>query len=156
MFPRSFLPFLSVVSLLPFSAELRALDSPKVPQKGDFAHITEPADLIPNELARLDNLINTTQQNLQNQESLRKLIVAYQNIQNQYLQNTEDKESLFHMVKAAHKVLENIKQNHLTQIFDPKFISELTLFSQIANKRGIPREPEINKLNDSAAPKPRG
>lgn len=101
--------------------------------------IKDPAALIGNELARLDTLIDATQQSLDSQKKLRERIVEYKKIQDLYLKNSQDNEILFRMIKSAYRTLESIKEEHLTQTFDPDFISELTLLSQIATKRGIPK-----------------
>lgn len=91
-----------------------------------------------NPLATLDDLIDSTQKILDNQKKIRDQIIAFQKLQNSY-QSTQDKELIVLMVKTAHKLLENIKENHLTQVFDPDFLSELTVFAQVATKRGIPK-----------------
>lgn len=102
-------------------------------------HTNDPLQITGNEITKLDALIEVTQQNLENQKKLRKLVSEYQQIQAQYLLNADDKEVLYRAVKSAHRLLENIKENHLTQAFDSQFISELSFFSQIATKRGIPK-----------------
>jgi hypothetical protein len=43
------------------------------------------------------------------------------------------------MIKSAYATLNTIKENHLEQTFDPDFISELTIISQVAKKRGVPK-----------------
>jgi hypothetical protein len=116
--------------LLAFSFQLQA-DLPPT--------IADPAALIGNEIARLDTLIQATEQSLEGQKKLRTLIVEYQKLQDQYLKNTKDNELLFKLVKSAYRVLVSIKENHLIHNFDPEFIDELTVLSQPASKRGIPK-----------------
>jgi hypothetical protein len=101
--------------------------------------IKDPEKLLAEQLSTLDHLIEMTKLSLKNQQALRQQIQDYQKIQELYLQNTHDNDLLFRMVKLAARILESIKENHLAQNFDTEFISELTLFSQIANKRGIPK-----------------
>lgn len=101
--------------------------------------VKDPNALIGNELSRLDTLIQATQQSLDAQKKLREKIAEYQKIQDAYLQHSEDNELLFRMIKSAHRTLQSIQENHLVQIFDPDLISELSLLSQIATKRGIPK-----------------
>lgn len=101
--------------------------------------IKDPAALIGNEIVRLDSLIQATQQSLEGQKKLRGLIVEYQKTQDLYLARAQDNDLLFKLVKSAHKTLESIKENNLTQTFDPDFINELTVLSQAANKRGVPK-----------------
>jgi hypothetical protein len=90
-------------------------------------------------LETIGNLIEATKKNLKNQMALRDMIKNYQSLQTEFLRHSHDKELLFKMTKAAHKVLENIKANHLVQVFDPEFINELSLFSQTGLKRGMPK-----------------
>ncbi len=101
--------------------------------------IKDPAALLDTEIARLDTLIKATQQSLDGEKKVRDLIVEYKKIQDQYLKNTKDNDLLFSLVKSAHRTLKAIKDNHLTQTFDPEFIDELTVLSQAVNKRGIPK-----------------
>lgn len=101
--------------------------------------IKEPAALLGNEIARLDTLIQATQQSLEGQKKLRERIVEYQKIQDLYLKQPQDNDLLFKLVKSAYRTLESIKENHLTETFDPDFINELTVLSQAANKRGVPK-----------------
>lgn len=119
-----------------FSMQVFARENSMSP---DLKTVKDPANLINHEISRLDNLIQATQQSLEGQKRLRDCIVEYQRIQNLYLQNTNDNELLFQMVKSAYRTLSSIKENHLTQTFDIEFISELTMLSQIATKRGIPK-----------------
>lgn len=100
---------------------------------------TEPALIAAQELQRLNNLMTITQQNLENQKKLQQLFMDYQQQQITYLQNSQDKELTLQMVRSAHRLLESIKANHLVQIFDTEFISQLTFFAQFAVKRGIPK-----------------
>lgn len=101
--------------------------------------IKDPEALIGNEIARLDTLIQATAQSLEGQKKLRALIVNYQKVQTQYLNAPQDNDLLLKVVKSAHRTLMAIKENHLTQTFDTDFIDELTVLSQPAMKRGIPK-----------------
>lgn len=89
-------------------------------------------------LTFIDHLIEVTEKNLESQKQLRGMVKEYMQIQVAYLKSPSDKELALKMVKSAHEVLAKIKETNLTQAFDPDFISELNLFSQIASKRGIP------------------
>lgn len=101
--------------------------------------IKDPAMLINNEIERLDTLIQATQQSLEGQKKLRDRIIEYQKIQDLYLKQPNDNDLLFKLIKSAYRTLESIKENNLVQIFDPDFINELTVLSQAATKRGIPK-----------------
>jgi hypothetical protein len=101
--------------------------------------IKDPAALIGNEIARLDTLIQATELSLEGQKKLRVQIVEYQKLQDIYFKNPQDNELLFKVIKSAYRTLQTIKENHLTQTFDADFIDELTVLSQPATKRGIPK-----------------
>lgn len=101
--------------------------------------IKDPAALIGNEIARLDTLIQATEKSLEEQKQLRVHIVEYQKLQDRFLENSGDNELLFKLVKSAYRTLQMIKNNHLTQTFDPDFIDELSVLSQPATKRGVPK-----------------
>lgn len=101
--------------------------------------IKDPAALIGNEIARLDTLIKATEQSLEGQKQLRLQILEYQKIQEQYLKNPNDNDLLLKLVKSAYRTLQTIKNNHLMQTFDSDFIDELTVLSQPATKRVIPK-----------------
>lgn len=99
----------------------------------------DPKELLDSQIAVVDDLISMTQQTLKAEQEIRTLIAEYQQIQEVYLKNTDDKEQSARMVRMAHRVLTKIQENHLTAQFDPDFISELSLFSKIAAKKGIPK-----------------
>jgi hypothetical protein len=101
--------------------------------------IKDPAALIGNEIARLDTLIQATEKSLEEQKQLRAQIVEYQKLQDRFLAKSEDNELLLKLVKSAHRTLNMIKSNNLTQTFDPDFIDELSVLSQPARKRGLPK-----------------
>ncbi len=90
------------------------------------------------ELGKIDNLIEVTKQNLESQKHLRELAKDYLQAQKVYMQNTQDKQNGFRMVKKAEVLLEKIKENHLTQAFDQEFLSELSFFASIATKWNAP------------------
>jgi len=103
------------------------------------APIKDPSAIISNEISRLDTLIQATEQSLEEQRKLREMIYEYQKLQDKFEKNPNDNELLFKIIKSAYKVLQSIKENHLTQTFDTEFIDELTIMSQPATKRGIPK-----------------
>lgn len=100
------------------------------------AHPT--AGALPNELKMLQDLIDATTHNLQQQQLLKQQVEEYLSLLNQYMNDIDNKQLLIKLVKSAHQAFETIKALHLTQSFNPDFISELSLFSQVAVKRGIP------------------
>lgn len=118
---------------------LGANDASAVPVSIPLLPVKDPAALIGNELSRLDVLIQATQQSLDGQKQLRIKIAEYQKIQESYLLHPKDNEILFRMIKSAYNTLQLINDNHLEHTFDPEFINELKILSQVAAKRGIPK-----------------
>lgn len=97
---------------------------------------TDPVQVV-DELGMLEDLIAATEFNLAKEKELRKLVLVYQEELSLYIKNSSDKDLVLRVAKTAHKLLSEIKTLHLVESFQPNFISELTLFSQIALKRGI-------------------
>ncbi|MEI8365049.1 MAG: hypothetical protein WCF65_01405 [Parachlamydiaceae bacterium] len=124
--------------LLPSLIWFAAMTAAPAPTDAPAA-VKDPATIVSHELLRLDTLIRATEQSLEGQKKLRSMIVDYQKLQEQFLKNQSDNELLLKVVKSAYKILQNIKENHLTQTFDTDFIEELTVLSQPAAKRGIPK-----------------
>lgn len=96
-------------------------------------------DVVSSELAMLDTLIEATKKSLANEITLKEQITRYQKIQELYLLGASDNDTLYKMAHLALRILETIKESHLTQNFDPAFLSELTLISRPATKPGIPK-----------------
>jgi hypothetical protein len=103
------------------------------------AEVLDFKNVLLNEISMLDNLINATEYTLNQQIKLRELIKKYQEIQARVLQGDDSNEVLFNMAKYADIILKTIKDNHLTQTFDPAFLGELSLVSKPAAKKGIPK-----------------
>ena len=102
-------------------------------------HFENKNDIIVNEVKMLDELILSSQKSLKNLIAIKELIQKYQGIQKKYLDNPNDNTALYQMIKAAHTILEAIKESKLTPLFDPAFLSELTIISKPATKLGIPK-----------------
>ena len=99
----------------------------------------EPPILVENEIDVLNTLINATEKNLTKQKKMKDLVLEYQKALAFYLKNSSDKEAVLRVAYVAEKLLADIQEGHLIDSFNPDFISELTIFSQIAAKKGIPR-----------------
>jgi hypothetical protein len=87
-----------------------------------------------NELVLLDQLIETTQQSLKEEMRLRDLVKQYQQLQKEYIDQGDDNDKLYQLIKTAYTVLEGIKSLHLEHSFEPEFLSELALLSKPATK----------------------
>lgn len=101
--------------------------------------INQSPSLVENEIKLLDTLIYATEKNLADQKKIKQDILDYQKGLALYLENSSDKEVVLSVARKADSLLNEIKEAHLIDTFEPDFISELTLFSQIAQKKGIPR-----------------
>lgn len=88
-----------------------------------------------NELGDLDFLIAATEKSLQQQKNLRERLVRFQELRTKSIANENDLESLLKLSKSAYSLLDTIKEEHLIQVFDPTFISELTLLAKPIMKR---------------------
>jgi hypothetical protein len=106
---------------------------------GAISSLTAAATLPKGELSMLNALIEATQRSLEQQKNLLEQVKKYQELQQRYIEDPENKELLLQLAKEALRVQKSIEATHLKQAFEPEFLSELTLFSQIGLKRGIPR-----------------
>lgn len=88
------------------------------------------------ELEVMDSLILSTKTSVAIQEKIRAQLIAYQKINKDFLKNPNDAELLFQTIKSADLLFRNIQEAHLSQNFSAEFLNELTLFSQIASKKG--------------------
>lgn len=93
----------------------------------------------PSEL--LTPVIASTEKLLQRQKELKALLERYQSLHDQYLNNMNDRSLALETGKTAQEALERIKEDKLTYLFDPSFLSEMTLFAKLAAKPSIPKLP---------------
>lgn len=103
--------------------------------ESNVVDITSPMTVVPTNLSSLELLIQATEQQHTFQVALREEIIAYEKMRDQYLQNPEDKDLLFRVVKRADRVLEEIKMSKLTHLFDTEFLKELNVFARFAKKK---------------------
>lgn len=95
--------------------------------------------LLAEEIHFLDRLEKATEQSLQNQKKLKETLLAYRQQLDTYLKNPSDKDLAMKVSRKANRLLEEIKSNFLLDSFETGFISELTLFAQLSEKKGIPK-----------------
>lgn len=91
------------------------------------------------DLLLLDHFIQATGETLEASRQLREKISAYFQLQQIYLQDPSNKDTAYHMVKTARLIMEEIEEHHLNQIFTPDFMNELSFFSELSKKRGLPQ-----------------
>jgi len=94
---------------------------------------------IKDEIAKLHDLIAVTEFQLKEQQALEKRLLDYEALQQRYLHDPDNNELLFLMVKSAFRLKKTINALHLDHAFTDSFIKELSAFSEIAAKRGIPK-----------------
>lgn len=87
------------------------------------------------ELADIDFLISSTEKSIERQKRLRERIIRFQELRAKSMEDEGDVEMLLRLSKNALALLEKIKEDHLIQIFDPAFITELNLLAKPAMKR---------------------
>lgn len=87
----------------------------------------------------LEYLIEVTKENLKGQMALKDLIANYQKEEAIFLENPKNQEQLFKTAKSAKLALDAIKEQHLTQVFDAKFLGGLNLFAKFAGRPSVPK-----------------
>lgn len=104
-----------------------------------FLLLSLPLMALPQDsLSDLDLLIESTKELLQNQEELRLKLNTYIELKSAYLKDMENRELLKKTARLAKSSLDIIKENKLTPLFEPDFISEMTLFAKLATTPSIP------------------
>lgn len=133
---KKFKYFLTISMLFLSSAFAADVVHPSTP---DLPRITSQPTAKPgNEIVFLDQLISITEQNVENQKELKEKVKEYIQLRDQYARQTQNQELGMRLVRAAYEVLEGIKEQHLTHVFDKEFMSELTFFSTIgAKQKGV-------------------
>lgn len=94
---------------------------------------------VESELATLDDLIAATQKSLQQQTELRELLQKYMLLRTQCIEEADNTDALYQATKTAYRAMNLIQEGHLEPNFEPEFLSELRLFAQVGNKKGIPK-----------------
>src|SRR5205085_4440035 len=81
------------------------------------------------EIARLDQLITATEENLQKEKALREILVKYKQIEMLAIKNPDDVDNLLKLVSLAKKARESIVDLALEDYFSPQFLEELKKLS---------------------------
>lgn len=79
-------------------------------------------------------IIKASKENLAKQEALLKDITEYQQIQKKYSENSQDKEIAYQMVMKAYDIMQHLKELRMTHAFDQDLMSEITFFSNMAER----------------------
>jgi hypothetical protein len=125
--------FLCMISLRLYALDLPP-DAPTSPLKS-------PKEIIDIQLKALDLLHQRTAQTLQQIEELKNQTADYKRIQEQYLDDIENRRLLASMLHAADNLLQGIKNAHMADLFEPEFLSELTTLTQLQKKMSLPPPP---------------
>ena len=113
--------FLQIILILGLVGPLFALDET----------LSKPAE---GEVARIDHLIEATEQKLQKQKELKGLMLAFHEQEERFFLGDQSKMHAAKMVHSAREILDIIKTSHLEHLFSSEYMEELALFSSIAGK----------------------
>lgn len=89
------------------------------------------------EIKILEQLIQTTEKQLEMQKRLKTLMVEFKNQQEQFVQGDQTKAHASQMVRTARQIYELIAINHIDYLFPKSYLEELAFFSSIAGKNKI-------------------
>lgn len=90
-------------------------------------------------LAELDLLIVSTEDLSLKQKTVRSALTEYIYLRDIYLKDMENREILLKTAIFARSALKTIKEEKLTPLFEPDFISEMTLFAKLAANPTLPK-----------------
>lgn len=94
---------------------------------------------IEKDFIQLDDLICITERNLQRQRELQEVLKSYLGAREEALRNPRNNEALYRQSLFAKKAMDQIEENHWEQLFSKELLSELNMFSRVANRRVVPR-----------------
>lgn len=91
------------------------------------------------EVAVVERLIQTTEDQLKMQQHLKELMIRFKQLKESFVQGDQTKKNASAMVRTAREILDIITNQHLQFHFSKEYLDELTVFSSIAGKNGIKR-----------------
>lgn len=91
------------------------------------------------EIKAIDQLIQTTAEQLEVQKHIRELMLQFQKLKEEFVQGKQTKSHTAQMVKTARQIYELITANHLEHLFTKDYLDELAFFSSIAGKGAVKR-----------------
>lgn len=97
-----------------------------------FAH---PQD----ELMVLDQLIETTQKNLNAQLLLKGMMFEFFQTREAFLTNPESGKLATSLVKKATRLHNHVDKEHLSHLFSTEFLTELAFYNQVGKSVSIPK-----------------
>lgn len=97
------------------------------------------SQVVPDEIVRIDQLIQATEASLTRLKSLKTLLVDYKKAEVQAVNNPKDTDNLLKLVTLASQIQTTITDSALQDYFAPQFLEELKKFAQISEKKNIPQ-----------------
>src|SRR5262249_30797883 len=86
------------------------------------------------EIATLEQLVETTKKNLENQQDLLKLVRIYYSAREAYLADPDNGKLATALVKRAVALHQLLEQEHLSHLFAADFLSEVAFFNQVGRQ----------------------
>ena len=87
------------------------------------------------EVLVIEELIETTQKNLRSQEALLQALNAYNHARDAYLADPDSGKKATLLVKRAIYLQSHLAKEHLSHLFSPDFLTELTFYNQVGKKQ---------------------
>lgn len=89
-------------------------------------------------LDELNLLILSTEELVVKQKKLQQTLEKYLALHDAYLADSNNRSLLIDTARSAAEALEMIKEEKLAPLFEPVFLSEMTLFGKLVTKPSIP------------------
>ncbi len=98
----------------------------------------EKIDTPKDDVAKLKQLIEATEETLHKEKKLLELLVQYKQAELLAIKDPENTDNLLKLVQLAKATNDTIKELYLEEYFSPQFLEELNKLAQIATKKTIP------------------
>ncbi len=86
------------------------------------------------DLGLLDELIAMTQNNLEAQQQLHKLMESYQKTREAFVADSSSQKLAQMLVKEATQILQTIEKTHLSHLFSSDLMTEVRFFSKVGDQ----------------------
>lgn len=126
------------IVVLMASTALMASSSLLTAAELEMGLIEVPSSAAPTEVKRWEQLMQATQVNLELQQKVYRLLLAYQALKSESTAS-DNSDKLFERAQYALELQQMIEEHHLEALFSKEFLQELKLFGRVGSKRGIPQ-----------------
>ncbi|MFN0065121.1 MAG: hypothetical protein ACKVOH_02655 [Chlamydiales bacterium] len=95
------------------------------------------ATIIPlkaNEITVMEELIRTTEKNLEGQKRLLKYLIEFQKARNAFVEESSSSKLGAILVRCAMHVHRQMEHEHLAHLFSPEFLEEIRFFNQVGSQ----------------------